>query len=228
MRLLRSEPRGGLGWGLTLSRFFHTDSQPYAAHAARCVPANSEQGPAAHASSQAWRRGPRSGLRAQEAEALGAGGAACARNPTCFPGLLLSQSSPPPVAPHFSTLSGDRRVRGSSGFCSSREDVPGRDLSAALRGRENAAHVKARGSVLSLPKRLIPRARQGGARNSKGERSPREPVTEMTNQRGELEVRGWRSKAGRAGELEGPQRALGCEGSQGLGTRGDNSCDVYI
>lgn len=51
---------------------------------------------------------------------------------------------------------------------------------------------------------------------------------EMTNQRGELEVRGWRSKAGRAGELEGPQRALGCEGSQGLGTRGDNSCDVYI
>lgn len=51
---------------------------------------------------------------------------------------------------------------------------------------------------------------------------------EMTNQRGELEVRGWRSKAGHAGELEGPQRALGCEGSQGLGTRGDNSCDVYI
>lgn len=102
VRLLRSEPRGGLGWGLTLSRFFHTDSQPYAAHAARCIPANSEQGPAAHASRQAWRRRPRSGLRAQEAEALGAGGAACARNPTCFPGLLLSQSSPPPVAPHFS------------------------------------------------------------------------------------------------------------------------------
>lgn len=44
VKLLRSEPRGGLGWGLTLSRFFHTDSQPYAAHAARCVPATASKG----------------------------------------------------------------------------------------------------------------------------------------------------------------------------------------
>lgn len=169
-------------------------------------------------------------LRAQSPGSRGSGsgrGCLCSQ-PHVLPGAASLPEQPPTCRPSFFTPSGDRGVRGSSGFCSSREDVPGRDLSAALRGRENAAHVKAQGSVLSLPKRLIPRARQGGARNSKGERSPREPVTEMTNQRGELEVRGWRSKAGRAGELEGPQRALGCEGSQGLGTRGDNSCDVYI
>lgn len=42
----------------------------------------------------------------------------------------------------------------------------------------------------------------------------------MTHQRGELEARGRRSTVGRAGEPGGPQRGLGCEGSEEARVRG--------